>query len=48
MSLQYPAGITLKTLEIDGITIEIRLSKEKELMNDIVAQFLFEILTDEY
>ena len=38
MSLTYPAAITLKTLEIDGIPVEICLSTEKESSENVLAK----------
>lgn len=48
MSLTYPAAITLKTLEIDGISVEICLSTEKETSENVLAKFIYELLENEH
>ena len=48
MSLAYPAAITLKTLEIEGISVEICLSTEKEISENLLAKFIYELLENEH
>ena len=48
MSLAYPAAITLKTLEIEGTSVEICLSTEKEISENLLAKFIYELLENEH
>lgn len=48
MSLTYPTAITLKTLEIDGISVEICLSTEKEISENVLARFVYELFENEH
>lgn len=37
----------IKSLEIDGLQVEIRVSDDKDPLDDkVVAQFIYELLTD--